>query len=116
MYVRDFQDGCVVAQPLLVRSVAIQRRSEGPEYLKLMLGDRTGTVPAVVWEELDHVHRVAEAGTVVHVRGRFSHHERFGAQLTVDAVREAAEHEYDRAELIDGPAAPRSRWRPTFAV
>ncbi len=104
MYVRDFQDGCVVAQPLLVRSVAIQRRSEGPEYLKLMLGDRTGTVPAVVWEELDHAHRVAEPGTVVHVRGRFSHHERFGAQLTVDAVREAAEHEYDRAELIDGPS------------
>jgi 3'-5' exoribonuclease len=87
-----------------VRSVAIQRRNEGPEYLKLMLGDRTGTVPAVVWEELDHAHRVAEAGTVVHVRGRFSQHERFGAQLTVDAVREAAEHEYDRAELIDGPS------------
>jgi 3'-5' exoribonuclease len=104
MYVRDFQDGCVVAQPLLVRSVAIHRRSQGSEYLKLTLGDRTGSVPAVVWEGLEQARSVAETGAVVHVSGRFARHERLGPQLTVEALRAAHDHEYDSGELADGPS------------
>src|ERR1700712_3940455 len=89
MYVRDFQDGCVVAQPLLVRSEATRRQAEGEEYLKLMLGDRTGSVPAVIWEGIDHACEIARPGAVLQVSGHFSRHERFGAQLTVEAVRKA---------------------------
>jgi 3'-5' exoribonuclease len=40
---------------------------------------------------------------VVQVGGHFSHHERFGAQLTVEWLRGADAHEYDTAELVDGP-------------
>ena len=39
------------------------------------------------------------------VAGRFAVHERFGPQLTVESVRAAEAHEYDRDELVDGPAA-----------
>ena len=81
-----------------------------------MLGDRTGSVPAVVWEDLDRARRVAEPGDGGARSRAVLHHERFGAQLTVDALREAAEPEYDRAELVDGPSRTPSRWRPTSAV
>jgi 3'-5' exoribonuclease len=104
MYVRDFQDGATIDQALLVRSVAMRRRSDGEEFLKLMLGDRTGSVSAILWEGLEPARDAARPGTVVAVRGHFSHHERFGAQLTVDSVRGAAPHEYDHADLVDGPS------------
>ncbi|HEY3725900.1 MAG TPA: HD domain-containing protein [Solirubrobacteraceae bacterium] len=103
MYVRDFEDGCVVAQPLLVRSAAVRRRREGDEYLKLMLGDRTGSVAAIVSEGLDEVRELARTGSVVNVCGQFSDHERFGPQLTVETLEVAPEGDYDAAELIDGP-------------
>jgi 3'-5' exoribonuclease len=103
MYVRDLQDGRSVAQPLLVRGVAARRRSEGEELLKLTLGDCTGTVSGIVWDDLDRVRQLASPGAVVHVTGHFSHHERYGAQLTVQSIRPAHEHEYDPAELLDGP-------------
>jgi 3'-5' exoribonuclease len=103
MHVRDFQDGCVVAQPLLVRSAATHSRRGGEEFVKLVLGDRTGSVSAIVWDDLDHARRVATPGEVVHVSGHFSQHERLGAQLTVESIRAAAEHDYDAGQLVDGP-------------
>ena len=35
MKVREFADGCEVAQALLVRDVEVRRRRDGGEYLKL---------------------------------------------------------------------------------
>src|SRR5690349_13801938 len=103
MYVRDFQDGCTVDQPLLVRKAATRRHGDGDEFLKLTLGDRTGSVSAILREGLEPAREIARPGAVVQVHGHFSHHERFGAQLTVEWLRAAEAHEYDDAELVDGP-------------
>ncbi|MBV8430622.1 MAG: hypothetical protein JO244_05635 [Solirubrobacterales bacterium] len=48
MQVREFADGIEVAQALLVREIELRSRRDGGEYLKLTVGDRTGSVPAVI--------------------------------------------------------------------
>jgi 3'-5' exoribonuclease len=106
MQVREFIDGCDIAQPLLVRQVEVRRRRDGAEYLKLALGDRTGSVQAMVWDEVPHVREVCGLGEVVHVSGRYSVHPRYGPQLSLQALRAAADGEYDADDLLDGP--PRS--------
>jgi len=106
MQVREFIDGCDIAQPLLVRQAEVRRREDGTEYLKLALGDRTGSVPAMVWDEVPHVRELCGLGEIVHVTGRYSVHPRYGAQLSLQGLRAAAEGEYDADELLDGP--PRS--------
>ncbi len=103
MKVRQFADGCEVAQALLVRDAELRRRRDGGEFLKLVVGDRTGSVPAIVWEEIEQACEVCRPGEVVHVSGRFSVHARFGPQLAVQALRAAGEGEYSRDELLDGP-------------
>jgi 3'-5' exoribonuclease len=103
MKVRQFADGCDVAQPLVVRDVEVRRRRDGGDYLKLLLGDRTGIVPAMAWEDVSDVREVCQPGEVVHVSGRFSIHPRFGPQLALQSVRAAAPHEYEREDLVDGP-------------
>ncbi|MCW3041484.1 MAG: hypothetical protein JWM31_3389, partial [Solirubrobacterales bacterium] len=48
MPVRDFSDGLDLDQVLLVRSVELLPKRDGGEYLKVVLADRTGSVPAMV--------------------------------------------------------------------
>ncbi len=104
MKVREFADGSEIAQALLVRDVEVRRRRDGGDYLKLMLGDRTGTIPAMIWDGVEQARELCRPGEVVHTTGRFSIHPRFGPQLAVQRVRPAAGHEYESEDVHDGPA------------
>jgi 3'-5' exoribonuclease len=103
MHVRDFVDGQEIAQVLLVRERETRAKKDGGEYLRLSLGDRTGTIVAMVWDGVADVTPVCEPGTPVHVSGRFSVHPRYGAQLNLRALRCAVDGEFDLSELCDGP-------------
>ena len=72
MKVREFADGSEIAQALLVRDVEVRRRRDGGDYLKLMLGDRTGTIPAMIWDGVEQARELCRPGEVVHTTGRFS--------------------------------------------
>lgn len=106
MPVRDFTDGLDLDQVLLVRSVEPQPRRDGGECLKVVVGDRTGSVPAMVWDRIAEVAPLLRPGRPVRVIGRFSLHPRHGAQLTVRALRPATPGTYDPDALCDGPALP----------
>ena len=58
MLVRDFTDGLDVDQVLLVREVEARLKRDGAEYLKVSFADRTGAVPAMVWEGVEQVREV----------------------------------------------------------
>jgi 3'-5' exoribonuclease len=103
MEVRQFADGCDVGQALLVREVEIRRGRDGAEYLKATMGDRTGSVAALIWDSLDEARDVCRPGAVVFVCGRYSVHSRFGPQLAVTGVRIASDEEFASDDLFDGP-------------
>jgi len=103
MNVREFLDGCDVAQALLVREAEPRSRRDGGEFLRLTLGDRTGSVPAVIWEGVPEARQLCGAGEIVFVSGRYNVHPRFGPQLTIQTLRSAEDHEYTRDDLLDGP-------------
>ncbi len=91
MRVREFVDGAEVCQALLVRGA--ERHGD---CLKLVLGDRSGSVPAVIAPRDEALCR---PGAVVFVTGTVS-----GVQINVHAVREARDDEYVHEDLHDGPA------------
>jgi 3'-5' exoribonuclease len=102
--VRDLTDGEAVAQALLVRDCSRGTARNGSDFLRLVLGDRSGTLPARLWDCSDDHAALAVTGAVVHVTGRYEVSERYGAQLTVRVLRPAEPGEYDLSELLD--AAP----------
>ena len=104
MLVRELQDGQTVDCVLLVREIEVRRRRAGGEYLKLVVGDRTGTVPAVMWEGGTDVASQGLSGQPARVTGRYSVHARYGPQLIIDALQPARDGEYDPRGLLDGPA------------
>ena len=106
MEVRELQIGTRVQAPLLVREARSRRLRDGGELLTLRLADRTGTLAAVVFEDVDAAREACRAGAVVHVCGVLSEDERFGTRLVVESVRPAAEGEYEPRALVDGPERP----------
>jgi 3'-5' exoribonuclease len=104
--VRHLEVGAQVATALLLTDVHVRVRRDGSEMLRLRLADRTGSVDAVVLDGVAAARDACQAGSVVFVCGTLSDDERFGTRIVVESVRAAAEDEYERHELIDGPARP----------
>jgi 3'-5' exoribonuclease len=103
MLLSELSDGAEVDQVLLVRDAERRRRRDGGEYLRLLLGDRSGAVACMIWEELEGVAELARAGTPVHVRGRYTVHSRFGPQINLRGLEQAVPGSYTPEDLRDGP-------------
>jgi 3'-5' exoribonuclease len=104
MQVREFSDSCEIAQVLLVREVELRRKRDGSAYLRLALGDRTGSLPAMIWEDIEPAQELCRTGEPVHVTGRYEVSPRWGGQLSVSTLRRPQPDEYELGELEDGPA------------
>jgi 3'-5' exoribonuclease len=101
--VRDFEHGAELDQVLLVREAERRARRDGGEFLKLVLGDRTGAVAAMVWEDVPQTLELCRAGSPVHVIGRYELHQRWGAQIAILGLRPAVDGTFEPADLQDGP-------------
>jgi 3'-5' exoribonuclease len=102
-FIRDLAEGDAVAAAFAVRERERRSRRNGEDFLRLVLADRTGTVEAVAWDEVDECFVQAAPGAVVFVEGKFSVHPQYGAKITLRSVREARADEYEHEDLAEGP-------------
>ncbi len=102
--VSEFTDGTEIDQVLLVRDVERRTRRDGGDYLRVQLGDRTGAVSAMVWEEIGPMQQLLAQGEPVHVQGRYTRHPRFGPQIGLRQLSSPAPGTYALEDLVDGPA------------
>ena len=105
-FVRDLADGQEINEVFVVRAHTRRQRRNGDPFLKLQLGDTSGAVEAVIWDEVDSLAPICPAGAVVRILGRYSVDERYGAAVTVKRMRVAAEHEYELGDLTEAPPVP----------
>jgi 3'-5' exoribonuclease len=103
VFARDLSEG-PVETAFVVREVVRRQKRNGDPFLKLKLGDVTGTVEAVVWDGVEAAGEVAVLGAVVIAVGVHSIDAKYGACLTVRSLRPARAGEYEEADLHDGPA------------
>ncbi len=85
-WVKDLKAGSDLDELYAVRSADVRQRRGGGPYLAAVLGDRTGEVAALAWQNVDRLRTVFEPGTVVAVKGQV---QRYNQQLQV-VVRSAA--------------------------
>jgi 3'-5' exoribonuclease len=104
MLVNELSDGVEIDQVLLVRAVERRARRDGGEYLRLQLGDRTGTVVSMVWDEISDMERMVSPGVPVRVSGRYTVHPRFGPQINLRSLSQAEPGTFEIERLLDGPA------------
>ena len=108
-WVRDLVDGQVVEGIYAVRERELRQRRSGGQWLRLLVGDRSGTLEAVAWDGVEDAFEAAVPGSAVHIAGRFSVHPQYGPKITVEALRPARPEEFEDGELADGPEVPLER-------
>jgi 3'-5' exoribonuclease len=109
VFIRDLADGQQIAAAFVVRGRERRQKRDGSDWLQLVLADRTGRVQAKLWEGVDEVFDLCPAGSIVLVQGRYSIHERYGASITLQALRVAGDGDYDSADLLEVAEIPVER-------
>ncbi len=67
-FIAECREGQAVTSFFLVRSKEIRRRRNGEPFLSLTLGDRTGELPAVMWEGFEEAAAAIHDGDIVKVQ------------------------------------------------
>jgi 3'-5' exoribonuclease len=101
---RELSDGDQVNGAFVVRERERRQKRNGEDFLRVVLGDKTGTVPAIAWEAVAECFECCAPGSIVLVTGSFAIHPQFGRQIKLAAVRPAGPGEYDAAQLAEGPS------------
>jgi 3'-5' exoribonuclease len=95
----DLEDGQRVGGVSAVRERELRRKRNGEPWLRLSLGDASGSCEAVSWEGAEDLYAIAVPGTPVHVTGLFEISERWGSKVKLSGLREATEGEYRSEDL-----------------
>lgn len=104
-WIKDLKAGNEVEESYAVRTSDVRQGRGGGSYLAATIGDRSGEVTALVWQNVDRLREVFEPGNVVAVVGQV---QRYNQQLQV-VVRKAervadeqVEHEdFVRSSTVD---------------
>ena len=95
----ELEDGRRVNGVYAVRERELRRKRNGEPWLRLLLGDASGSAEAVSWEDAEELYALAAPGTPVAVTGGFEMSERWGAKIKLSGLGEAAAGSYDPADL-----------------
>ncbi|MEZ5076298.1 MAG: HD domain-containing protein [Solirubrobacterales bacterium] len=106
---RDLLDGQRLRGVYAVRERELRRKRNGDPWLRLVVGDASGTAEAVSWEDAEVLYALCEPGAAVHLAGSFEQSERWGAKIKLSGLRAAEPGEFDPAELAPASAVDAER-------
>jgi 3'-5' exoribonuclease len=98
LLVKDLKPGLEVTEFFVLRKKELKEYN-GQRFLKLELGDRSGRIDAVVWNDLDQLYDKAEVGEIVKVKGWVSTYKEM-PQIKVDKIRKAKDEEIDLVDFL----------------
>ncbi len=101
LFVSDLpqQENQTITEFFLVQLKSLRTTREGKPYLALRLGDRTGTVEARMWDEVDEVASEFDQSDVVKVEGTVENY-RGEVQLKVRRLRRAKPDEVESVDFL----------------
>ena len=99
VYVADLQADQTITSFFLVCEKELRNTREGKPFLRLELGDRTGTVEARLWENAEEASAAVERDDFVKVQARVELY-RNKTQLSLDRLRRATAEEIDPGDFF----------------
>ena len=108
-------DGESIEGHYVVRDRSRRPTKKGGEWLAIRLSDRSGSVSAKSWDDVEKRFAIAEPGTVVRIRGRFESSAQWGDALIVEAIAVGAEGDYDVGNLLETSPVPLERMEADLA-
>jgi 3'-5' exoribonuclease len=105
-YVSDLKAGQRLDDLFLLTSKRLAHKKDGNPYLTLSLGDRSGSLAGVVWDQVERIAAAAEVGDVVHAQGQIGEF-RDSLQVVVRHLDAKGADHCDPADFL--PATSRNR-------
>ncbi|HEX3240370.1 MAG TPA: HD domain-containing protein [Solirubrobacterales bacterium] len=93
------EDGQRVSGVYAVRERELRRKKNGEPWLRLSVGDASGSAEAVSWESAEEFYALCAKGCAVFLTGQFEQSERWGAKIKLISIRVAEAHEYEQGDL-----------------
>jgi 3'-5' exoribonuclease len=99
-YVSDLQDGQLVTTLFLVceKGVRTSQRT-GKSWLELALRDRTGSIPAKMWDNFEAIAKTFECDDVVLIRGRVKLYNG-QKEMTLEQIVPSFERDYELSDFL----------------
>ncbi|MGH7837682.1 MAG: OB-fold nucleic acid binding domain-containing protein, partial [Candidatus Binataceae bacterium] len=99
-FIADLKDGEIFTAAFLVRAKEVRTSARtGKAWLELDLGDRTGSIPAKMWDNFESLAKTFECNDVVQIRGRVKLYNG-QKELTIEQILPLAERDYDLADFL----------------
>src|ERR1700722_6306033 len=98
-FVSDLQDGQAVSTLFLVCEKGIRTSARGKSWLELSLGDRTGAIPAKMWDNFEVIAKTFECDDVVRIRGRVKLYNG-SKELTLEQIVPCEEKDYELGDFL----------------
>ncbi|HEV7562814.1 MAG TPA: hypothetical protein VGO24_04870, partial [Solirubrobacterales bacterium] len=95
----ELEDGQRVSGVYAVRERELRRKRNGEPWLRLSVGDASGSAEAVCWEGAEALYALCQTGSPIHVSGVFENSERWGAKIKIAKLRAAEPHEFELDDL-----------------
>lgn len=93
-FVKEIQAGEAIDDLFLLSAKSVLMKRDGKSYLRFVLSDRTGTIPAVMWDGIDGDGDDLAVGDFVDVSGRVTSYQG-QVQITVKSIRKCAQERID---------------------
>jgi 3'-5' exoribonuclease len=104
--IAELAPGNAVTAPFVVAEIKLAPfRNKPGQYLDLRLADRTGEIPARMWDGAEAAALGVERGTLVLIEGRVEEY-KGEKQLVLTGLRRARPEEYDSADFVRVAARP----------
>ena len=116
IFITDLTAGQSLSSAFLAQKVQIRQKRTGEDYLSLVLSDRTGQVPAVMWDNLTPEVRALADGDIVKIQGLFGTYQG-QPQLTISRLRKVSLDEVNwSGYLPSSPVDPAESLRVIMAA
>ena len=98
LFIKDLKPGLEVAEFFVLRRKELKEYN-GQRFLKLELGDRSGRIDGIVWDNSDQLYDKAKVGEIVKVKGLVGTYKEM-PQIKVDKIRKAKDEEIDLVDFL----------------
>jgi 3'-5' exoribonuclease len=98
VFIKELKPGTEFSEFFVLRKKEL-KDYEGQKFLKLELGDKTGRIDAILWEDGEKVFEAFDLGEIVKVKGFVTTYKE-QVQIKVDKIRKSEKKEFDLADFL----------------
>ncbi|MES2856399.1 MAG: OB-fold nucleic acid binding domain-containing protein [Bdellovibrionota bacterium] len=103
LFCRDLREKQTFTTCFLAKDKALLTGKNGKQYISVFLSDKTGSIDARIWDNVDQLSELFQTGDVIKVKGQVQVFQN-RKQIIVHRLERAASEEYDMADLVSTSA------------